>query len=398
MLVPQPLSSPTQITYIILRHQLATIIGRIVHHFQKVRTPSHYSEVCALDDELLRYASNLPPHYSLNPDTSLDEEKPFVPIHRFLLITEVLFVRTSLHRPYILRRLSSDRYARSRAACFESAVKDFQVRRAFRETVPEEVQISLGNAYREFQTAMISGIYLVIYPNGEDADAMHTILDTFVSDHDGLREVDETTRRELKTVEFLKNKALERSKQDVVSVNGDISTVSPDNAAQLLLNIHRSPPAVGSSKPPFPSLFNLDTNETPPTYPYNIPPGLGHSPTYQRLQHPPEHSPAGSNSPAADEDSTAQVLLDHWCNTVNNAPLESLNTNLAWGGQGGADLAGWTAQAAAGSVAQQMTGAVNGAVNGAANGVENQDWSYYWEALINQIPQVLPQQAPQHGS
>jgi len=370
-------------TCIILRHQLAAIIGRIVHHFQKVRTPSHYSEVCALDDELLRYVSSLPPHYSLNPDTSLDEEKTFIPIHRFLLITEVLFVRSSLHRPYILRRLSSDRYARSRAACFESAVKDFQVRQAFRETVSEEVQISLGNAYREFQTAMISGIYLVIYPNGEDAHAMHTILDTFLSDHDGLREIDETTRRELKTIEFLKSKALERSKQQDVPINGDVNAVTTDNAAQLLLNIHRSPPAVGSSKPPFPSLFNLDTTMNPP---YNLPTGMLASPTYHRLQHPSDYSPAASNSPAADEDSTAQVLLDHWCNTVNNAPLESLNAALAWGGQGGADLSGWTAQAAAGSVAQQMTGAVNGAISGAVNGPENQDWSYYWEALVNQIP------------
>jgi hypothetical protein len=383
--VPQPLSTPTRMTCIILRHQLATIIGRIVHHFQKVRTPSHYSEVCALDDEILRYVSNLPPHYSLNPDISLDKEKPYIPIHRFLLITEVLFVRTSLHRPYILRRLSSDRYARSRAACFESAIKDFQVQQAFRETASEEIRISLGNAYREFQTAMISGIYLVIYPNGADADAMHAILDTFVADHDGLREVDETTRRELKTIEFLKSKALERSKSDAVP-NGDANgVVTPDNAAQLLLNIHRSPPAVGSPKPPFPSLFNLETNQT---HPYNIsPPMPQSSPTYHRMQ-PADYSPATSGSPAAEDDSTAQLLFDHWCNTVSNAPLDGLNTPLAWGGQGGADLSGWAAQVAAGSSVQQVTGAVNGAVNGAISGPDNQDWSYYWEELVNQIPQV----------
>ncbi|KAJ4478167.1 fungal-specific transcription factor domain-containing protein [Lentinula aciculospora] len=401
--VPHPLSIPTRMTCIILRHQLASIIGRIVHHFQKVRTPSHYSEVCALDDDILRYVSNLPPHYSLNPDTSLDEEKPYIPVHRFLLITEVLFVRTSLHRPYILRRLSSDRYARSRAACFESAVKDYQVRQAFRETASEEVRISLGNAYREFQTAMISGIYLVIYPNGEDASAMHTILDTFVSDHDGLREIDETTRRELKTIEFLKSKSLERSQPDATltasTTNGNStnrSVTTPDNAAQLLLNIHRSPPAVGSPKAPFPSLFNLGTDyaNSSATYPYNENAAVGatahltQSPTYQRLQHPAEYSPAASSSPAAEEsESTAQILFDHWCNTVSNAPLERLNAPLAWGGQGGADLSGWAAQAAAGSSVQQLTGAVNGAVNGS----DNQDWSFYWEALVNQIPQVMPQ-------
>ncbi|KAJ3857761.1 fungal-specific transcription factor domain-containing protein [Lentinula lateritia] len=387
---PPPLTIPTRMTCIILRHQLATITGRIVHHFQKVRTPSHYSEVCALDDDILRYVSNLPPHYSLNPDISLDEEKPYIPIHRFLLITEVLFVRTSLHRPYILRRLSSDRYARSRAACFESAVKDYQVRQAFRETAAEEVRISLGNAYREFQTAMISGIYLAIYPNGEDASIMHTILDTFVSDHDGLREIDETTRRELKTIEFLKNPPSVTPTANGDSTNGSVTT--PDNAAQLLLNIHRSPPAVGSPKAPFPSLFNLDSDHNNLTSTYNYSGNhaagatahLTLSPTYQRLQHPPEYSPASSSPAAEESESTAQILFDHWCNTVSNAPLESLNAPLAWGGQGGADLSGWAVQAAAGSSVQQLTGAVNGAVNGS----DNQDWSFYWEALVNQIPRT----------
>jgi hypothetical protein len=100
------------------------------------------------------------------------------------------------------------------------------------------------------------------------------------------------------------------------------------------------------------------------------------------------HSPAASNSPAADDHSTAQLLFDHWCNTVSNAPLDLNTPPLAWGGQGGADLSGWATLAVAGSSVQQMTGAVNGAVNGS----DNQDWSYYWEALVNQIPQA---QVPQ---
>ncbi|KAJ7241472.1 hypothetical protein C8J57DRAFT_1561319 [Mycena rebaudengoi] len=49
---PLPLSTPTRMTYVILRHQLAAIIGRMVHHLQQLRTTCHYSEVVALDDEL----------------------------------------------------------------------------------------------------------------------------------------------------------------------------------------------------------------------------------------------------------------------------------------------------------------------------------------------------------
>jgi hypothetical protein len=142
-------------TFVILRHALAGIIGRMVHHFQKIRVTSHYSEVTTVDDELLRFIQTLPPHFSLDPDRSLDNTLTYIPVHRFLLITEIMFVRISLHRPYLLRKLGTDRYQRSRVACFESALTDFKVRQAFRETTAKESQHSLSNAYREFQTAMI---------------------------------------------------------------------------------------------------------------------------------------------------------------------------------------------------------------------------------------------------
>jgi hypothetical protein len=46
--------------FAILRHKLAGIIGRIVHHFQQVRQHSHYSDVLAMDDDILRFLDNLP--------------------------------------------------------------------------------------------------------------------------------------------------------------------------------------------------------------------------------------------------------------------------------------------------------------------------------------------------
>lgn len=230
---PPPLSTPTPMTFVILRHALAAIIGRMVHHFQQVRTPSHYSEVLTLDDDLIKFITNLPPHFSLEPNRSLDESLKYIPVHRFLLITEILFVRISLHRPYLLRRLSSDRYLRSRTACFESAIKDFAVRKVFRDSMPKETRDSLSNAYREFQTAMISGIYLVLDPRGKDADAMHAILDGFMKDHEGLREMDDTTRRELKTIEFLKNKASQMENRGEGARRKKETTTSTDPAASV---------------------------------------------------------------------------------------------------------------------------------------------------------------------
>lgn len=157
----QPLEQPTKITFVILRHALSRVIGHIVTHFQQVK-PTHYSDVLNLDNELQSFVKALPPHYSLNPDKSLDETHPFIPIHRFLITSEVFFIRISLHRPYMLRKLDSDRFAFSRRACFDSAMSDFTVRDALWRQVPVHVIKRIRGGYRQFQSAMIAGIYLVI--------------------------------------------------------------------------------------------------------------------------------------------------------------------------------------------------------------------------------------------
>ncbi|KAJ3534760.1 hypothetical protein NM688_g7083 [Phlebia brevispora] len=241
---PLPLTTPTKMTYIVLRHTLSGIMGRMVHHFQKVNTPRHYADVCAIDDDLLKFIQSLPPFYSLDPDTSLDETHLYIPAHRFLLVTEILFVRITLHRPYLLRRLSSDRYLRSRTACFECAMKDFMIRRRFLESTAKDVRDPVTSAYREFQAAMISGIYLVLYPKGKDAETMNMIMDGFIHDHE--RDTDETTRRELKIVQFLKLKSANILKgspktEEAQIASSPSTSEKPHTDAQLLLQLHQQP-------------------------------------------------------------------------------------------------------------------------------------------------------------
>jgi hypothetical protein len=386
-------------TFVVLRHGLASIIGHIVHHFQQIRTPSHYSDVVHLDEELLQYINNLPSHFSLEPDTSLDETLKFIPVHRFLLITETLFVRISLHRPYLLRRLETERYNRSRAACFESAIKDFQVRQWFREYMPKEARDSLSNAYREFQTAMISGIYLVLYRNGPNAKVMHGILDAFMKDHEGVREMDETTRRELKTIEFLKNKSsqMEDTRSGTFEPVPSYAESTPDHTeqpaeAQLLLGLQRSESRTPNklslpSRPSGPQTKRPSPLSSPPTSfataSQHIP-----SPAIQRLQQTTNvdghtHSPAGSGSPGADDESAAQSLLDHWCNTVSNGPTldgAMAVTGMSWGGSGGSDFPMW-----AGATPPVLMND-----SPLLTGLDGSDWNY-WEALVNQIqPRATP--------
>ncbi|KJA30225.1 hypothetical protein HYPSUDRAFT_32362 [Hypholoma sublateritium FD-334 SS-4] len=375
-----PLSHPTPMTFVILRHQLAEIIGRMVHHFQQVREKSHYSEVVSLDDDLLKFINKLPPHYAVQADTSLDHAFPYIPVHRFLLITEILFVRISLHRPYMLRRLNSDRYARSRNACFESAIMDFEVRQAFRDTMPKETRDSLSNAYREFQTAMISGIYFVLEPNGPHSHAMHAILDGFMKDHEGMREMDETTRRELKTIEFLKGKASQVEVQGVPSrrsskLHDQSFNNRPEQQAQLLLSLQQpvTSPS-GKTYTPFTSSPRSPSHSHPGTT------SLVQSPTIQRLQHSADqlHSPTTSGSPHADDESPAQSLLDTWCNTLSNGSID-LTGGASWGGAGGTEISGWAG----------ITQSVHNPDPRLLSGLDGSDFSY-WEALVNQIHRGPP--------
>ncbi|KAF9534276.1 hypothetical protein CPB83DRAFT_843977 [Crepidotus variabilis] len=376
-----PLTRPTPMTYVILRHQLAEIIGRMVHHFQQVRERSHYSEVTSLDDELLGFIKHLPPHYSLQPDTSLDQLSPYIPVHRFMLITEILFVRISLHRPYLLRRVHSDRYARSRNACFESAIKDFEVRQAFRETTPQEVRDSLGNSYREFQSAMISGIYFILEPKGPHSDAMHVILDGFVKDHEEMKEMDETTKRELKTIAFLKNKASQMTALGIhprrTKGHEDSFSRNKEQQAQLLLSLGKpvASPSIQSQM----LLSGAMKDHSPSPHSPPLPRSVAQSPTLSRLQYTSQpHSPTTSGSPHADDDSSAQTLLDTWYNSFSTTAVDpSSGGALPWPGYIGPEMMGWPGNAFPGTGNSNLDPRLLASLDGSDTA--------YLEALVNQI-------------
>ena len=369
-------------TFAILRHRLAGIIGRIVHHFQQVRQHSHYSDVLAMDDDILRFLDNLPPHFSMNFDTSLDDSLPYLPAHRFLLLTEVFFIRISLHRPYLLRHLGSDRYNRSRRACFISAIRDFEIRRAIASTLSQEILAALNIAYRDFQSAMISGIYLVLYPRGSMAERMHTILDTFIKDHEGIREMDETTRREVKIIEFLKAKSsqVEASINELPTFEEPLEPTSSVDA-HLLLHVQKSVSrSAGIAAPPISGPISpRPVSESTPSLSHVFP-----SPTIQRLQGESGIESSNSGSPTAEDESAAQTLLDQWYNAVSmpSGPGGDGSLDFAglpWGGFGSTDLSGWfgTTPPTEGS-----TGVT--ANQGVAAFSDGSDWSY-WENLVKEI-------------
>ncbi|KAH8105858.1 fungal-specific transcription factor domain-containing protein [Cristinia sonorae] len=374
----QPLSTPTHMSYIVFRNTLAGIMGRMVHQFQKVSSPAHYHDILAIDEELLEFMQNLPPHFAVEPDTSLDQTHPYIPAHRYLLVTEVLHVRIALHRPYLLRRLGSDRYLRSRNACFESAIQDYHIRREFLTSTPRDFRDPVAIAYREFLSAMISGIYLVLYPKGPHAERMTVIIDTYIRDHEGVAEMDATTRRESKIIEFLKAKATQVASPELSGAPTPSRSTDPErphNDAQLLLGLHRSSPrGPGSSR--------LAGMSSPPGMMGSDSPG-GPSPDYSRPMPYPlfqlqqeGQSPSGFGSPTNGEDDSAQSLLDQWCNVFSGGPAVdngSVSTGFPWTQPGvTSDLAWFNGAAPAPDL------------NSGSADLDGLDWSY-WENLIKQI-------------
>ncbi|KZT12462.1 uncharacterized protein LAESUDRAFT_688987 [Laetiporus sulphureus 93-53] len=387
---PLPLTTPTLSTFMILRHTLAGIMGRMSHHFQQVRSASHYSDVLALDDELLKFMRSLPSYYAVDPDISLDQSHPYIPVHRFLLVTEILFVRISLHRPYLLRRLGSDRYLRSRKACFESALTDYRIRRAFLATTTKEARDPIASAYREFQAAMVSGIYLVLYPRGNDADSMHAVLDTFLKNHDQ-KELDETTRREVNIIQFLKDRSMQMagaagsdSTSNHKRVNVSANPLESPSKQVTFAPNHQVIPS-STAGPVLSNVPSLSITPVPTAgyaHPPARPPAIPH-----HMQAVESGSQSGTGSPPGgdvDSESTAQTLLDQWCNIFSGGPTDDsagATSRLPWGTPGLADLSGWI----------PATSPIMG--NDPLPGLDGSDWSY-WESLVNQIRRASAQASP----
>jgi hypothetical protein len=214
------------------------------------------------------------------------------------------------------------------------------------------------------------------------AERMHTILDTFLKDHEGIREMDETTRREVKIIEFLKAK----SSQVEASIN-ELPTfeepLEPTGSADAPL-LHIQKPASRSAG--FAAALPIN-GPISPRLGAESTPSLSHvlpSPTIQRLQGESGIESSNSGSPTAEDESAAQNLLDHWYNAVSMSSGPggdgSLDfAGLPWGGFGSTDLSGWF-----GTTLPTEGPAGVGANQNVAAFSDGSDWSY-WENLVKEI-------------
>ncbi|KAL1410133.1 hypothetical protein Q8F55_004136 [Vanrija albida] len=326
--VSKPLSEPTTATFLILRRHLSQIIGRIVHHFQKLNEPAQYSDVQKLQEELDGFNAKLPPHFRMrDPDKSLDRQLYWLPVHRFMLLTEVLVTTIILHRPWLLRRLSSNRYQASRTACFESAKLDFQIRQDFQREVPNYWLYSVAGQFKMFNSAMIAGISAIIDPRGSDADFMRRILTTFLEQHpwSEVSQLDETTRKEVQIIHTLSRRAAQIYEDTMAP--GELNAQDKDSVALLLALRQQGENYANSFSAEAAAAAGAAPTPRPPTATGSATPRAPPVASWARYMNP-QHAglsgfmPGVQPSPASSaehEEDHSQRLLDHWLS--NNATL-----------------------------------------------------------------------------
>ncbi|WWC68905.1 uncharacterized protein I206_102841 [Kwoniella pini CBS 10737] len=331
---PRPFTEPTPALFLILRKRLAGIIGKIVHHFQKLNEPAQYSDVERLQQDLDAFVDQLPPHFRMHdPDKTLDQVHFWLPVHRLMLLTEVLVTTIILHRPWLLRKLSSDRYAPSRTACFEAAKLDFQIRQEFQREVPDFRFHAITGQFKMFNSAMIAGISAIIEPRGPDADQMRRILTTFLEQNPWheVASKDATTRKEVQIIQTLSRRAAQIFEDSFGP--GELNSHDKDSVA-LLLALRQSndsstqsnayprglPPREDAPTPRGPGINHFSRSMGPPRTWGALPAAS--------MQFTPVHHGGITQSPASTgshEDDHSQKLLDHWINANTSMAVGSVN-------------------------------------------------------------------------
>ena len=215
---------------------------------------------------------------------------------------------------------------------------------------------------------------------------MHAVLDSFLEGREAKgRDVDETTRREVNIIQFLKNRSIQMAEAaaHAAQQHGE-SPSSVNKKPNMTLNlreylqkptVHPAVPAVSG-----PSLSAAASPHPMGPHPLANPPYMppGQAPAIPvHLQHVDSGSQSGTGSPPGDMDSesTAQTLLDQWCNIFSGGPTDDstgTTARLPWGTPGLTDLSAWPLPTTPNLGAEPLPG------------LDGSDWSY-WESLVNQI-------------
>ncbi|KAE8267974.1 hypothetical protein A4X09_0g4367 [Tilletia walkeri] len=193
---PPDVPSITVLTAHRYRFELGIFFLRICEMQQSLR-PIPYSDVMAIDRELIEWRDSLPsylksplgPTGAIEIDTSIDDLYPFLAPQRYLLESDFDQSRIGLHRSYLLlsRSKGGSRFLPSRRACVEAAHHDILHRSALIASMKEKFDrpfINIWNVHyhstKHFSSVAICGIALLSDPNSAQAATLRGHLVHFL--------------------------------------------------------------------------------------------------------------------------------------------------------------------------------------------------------------------------
>jgi hypothetical protein len=257
-----PISEPTLSVYNSLAHDLAVIVGKIQEGCFGLFSIS-YDKVLSLDQDILSWEAGLPSYFRLrNPDTSKDEQYPFLFWNRLYLHSMYHFTRVTLHRPYLLRQSITNRFKHSQDACIASACADLDMRlKYFSQSLSDRLKWTLG-PHHLFNSALVLGIIAVRDPHSRRSMAILEDLAAYCEMQRNDIWVNEFALSEVKIVELCVKKAKQfRSKQD--NPNAQATSGAQAEETNRQENVTATQPAATNKDPPtFPiTLFDFEADD-----------------------------------------------------------------------------------------------------------------------------------------
>ncbi|KAF6767171.1 Zn(2)-C6 fungal-type DNA-binding domain protein [Kalmanozyma brasiliensis GHG001] len=253
----EPLGFACQ-TYLLARNRFTACLEAITHCFEERsasrgpsgRTSRAYYRVLEVEDMIAEFVDSLPPYLAstwsasgkAKTDTSLDQDHPLLPFYRYLILGEVCFYRSLLHRPYLLRPATHGKhpFPESRRVCVETALNDLRLRKEYaRILTKEQLAQSFGGAYALFNSAIVVGMSLLIgFSLGERIDSVDLnerigYLQNFITQlrrNFDAGNVDASAEREQMVIEvlvsrlepFLPRELAKRSKGELAAAKGSM--------------------------------------------------------------------------------------------------------------------------------------------------------------------------------
>ena len=117
----RPPSSPTPVSYVIAKAEIAFAFGKVVESLHAVSSCT-YDDIITLDNNLRQAYTNTPPHLRLRPMSECMMDPAPIIMQRFNLSLLYNKGQCVLHRRFLARARDNPRYTHSRRTCVNSSM------------------------------------------------------------------------------------------------------------------------------------------------------------------------------------------------------------------------------------------------------------------------------------